>query len=431
MAKKRGHGEGSISQRKDGRWMGQITIGIDPTTKKLRRITFYGKTRREVQDKLREAQNQKDRGLLAEPSKTTVQEWMRTWLNDYKKAEVKESTWVSYNSLTEDYINPGLGAIKLSKLRTNDIQRFYNNLLVEGRKRPKETVQEDGSKNKDGSLSNRTVKYIHTVLNGALKQAVKEGLMPSNPAAATTQPRQVKHEITPLSTLQVKKFLKAIEHDWLYPVYKTALGTGLRRGEVLGLKWDVVDLEAGTAHIKRELVQIKGKVKLEEYTKTKGSTRTISLPASLITELKKLKKQQERLTEVATTTTGNVITIVRPEGGPKKQSGANKAKHESEDGFVFCWPGGEYIRPDYVYHRLKKLLDDCGLPSIRFHDLRHTFATMLLEAGVHPKVVSEMLGHSSITITLDTYSHVLPEMQAKAAAKLNGILDSPKRAKHS
>jgi integrase len=126
LAKKRGHGEGSISQRKDGRWMGQITLGINPATKKAKRLTFYGKTRKEVQEKIREALNQKDKGMLSEPSKLTLQEWLKTWLEDYKQRELKESTWESYKSLIEDYINPDLGMVKLSKLRTNDIQRFYN-----------------------------------------------------------------------------------------------------------------------------------------------------------------------------------------------------------------------------------------------------------------------------------------------------------------
>ncbi len=385
MAKKRGHGEGSISQRKDGRWMGQITIGVDPVTRKSKRLTFYGKTRKEVQDKIREALNQKDRGLLSEPSRMTLGEWLKTWLEDYKKQELKISTWESYKSLIEDHMVPELGYIKLNKLKTNDIQRFYNSKLENGRK--------DGK----GGLSARTVRYIHTVLSAALDQAVKEGYILVNPAAATTQPRHVKKEITPLSTDQVKQFLQDIKDDWLYPVFITALGTGLRRGELLGLKWDVVDLETGAALIKRELVQVKGKVRLEEYTKTKGSTRTIALPDMVIRELKKLrgKQKQDRLLL-----------------GPAYQ----------DNDYVFCWPDGSYIRPDYVYNRLKTLLNEHGLPSIRFHDLRHTFATMLLEAGEHPKVVSEMLGHSSITITLDIYSHVLPSMKEKAAAKLNDIL---------
>ncbi len=422
MAKKRGHGEGSISQRKDGRWMGQVTLGIDPRTKKAKRLTFYGKTRKEVQDKVREALNQKDKGLLSEPSKLTLEEWLRSWMDDYKKQELRISTWTSYNNLIVDHINPGIGSVKLNKLRTNEIQRFYNDLLVNGRKRAVEIPQEDGSTIKNRCLSTRTVKYIHTVLKAALEQAVKEGIIPYNPANATTQPRQVKKEITPLTTVQVQKFLEEIKDDWLYPVYITALGTGLRRGELLGLKWEVVDLKAGTAIIKRELTQIKGQVMLEEYTKTKGSARTISLPDSVTQVLKRVRKQQESLIMDESESKGNVITL-------KKAADKRNQKQDIENSFVFCWPDGRYIRPDFAYRRLKKLLADNNLPSIRFHDLRHTFATMLLEAGEHPKVVSEMLGHSSITITLDTYSHVLPSMQAKAAGKLSSILEEKKQTK--
>lgn len=411
MAKKRGHGEGSITQRKDGRWMGQITVGTDPKTGKPKRKTFYGKTRKEVADKVREALNQKEKGLLTTNQQVTVKDWLNTWLTDYKQQELKISTFVSYKGLVEDHIIPGLGAIKLNKLRTNDIQKFYNNLLVNGRKRPVETLQEDGTKVEDSSLSTRTVKYIHIVLSQALDQAVKEGYIYINPAAATTQPRQVKKEITPLTTEQVKQFLQDIKEEWLYPVYITAIGTGLRRGELLGLKWEVINLEEGTAQIKRQLIQVKGQVLLEEYTKTKGSTRTIALPDMVIRELKKLKQWQDEINNPG----GKVVAL-------------NKKKAQGDD-YVFCWPDGTYIRPDYAYKELKRLLDEHSLPSIRFHDLRHTFATMLLETGEHPKVVSEMLGHSSITITLDTYSHVLPSMKEKAAAKLNDILEQKTQVK--
>lgn len=419
MAKKRGNNEGSIVQRKDGRWMASISVGTDPATGKPKRKSFYGKTRKEAAEKMREALNRKDKGMLIDSSNVTVKDWLNTWLNDYKKQELKISTFASYQDLIENHITPGLGAVKLDKLRTNGIQKFYNNLLKRGRA---DLLQRQINKLPEGKkkiglkrrlkelkqlgLSPRTVKYIHSVLSQALDQAVKEGYIYINPATATTRPRQVKKEITPLTTGEVKLFLDAIQDEFLYPVLVADLGTGLRRGELLGLKWEVVDLEAGTAYIKRQLIQVKGKVLLEEYTKTKGSTRTISLPAMVVRELKKLKKQQE---EYSNAGSDKVISL--------------KARKEQNDNYVFCWPDGKYIRPDYAYKELRRLLEVHGLPNIRFHDLRHTFATMLLEAGEHPKIVSEMLGHSSITITLDLYSHVLPSMKEKAAAKLNEMLD--------
>jgi integrase len=392
LAKKRGHGEGSISQRKDGRWMGQITLGINPATKKAKRLTFYGKTRKEVQEKIREALNQKDKGMLSEPSKLTLQEWLKTWLEDYKQRELKESTWESYKSLIEDYINPDLGMVKLSKLRTNDIQRFYNEKLTNGRKR---NVKKDGEE--ITGLSTRTVKYIHTVLSGALKQAVKEGLIPANPADATTQPRQVKKEITPLSAEQVRYFLDNIKANWLYPVFVTDLGTGLRRGELLGLKWDVVNLKDGTATIRRSLIQVKGKVFLQEDTKTKSSTATVKLPNTVVKELRKVKKQQAQYKLIL-----------------------GKAYQDSD--FVFTWPDGRYIRPDYLYHQYKNLLKENGLPDTRFHDLRHTFCTMLLESGEELSTVSKLARHSSFSITADIYGHLTTNMQNQAAEKIDAIL---------
>jgi len=327
-----------------------------------------------------------------------LEDWLQTWINDYKKPELRYSTWESYKDLIENHITPGLGQIKINKLRTNDIQRFYNYLLENGRKRKK-----IGKDNREiTGLSNRTVKYIHTVLNAALKQAVREGVIPINPAEATTQPRQEKKEVTTLTTKQVRSFLEDIKNDWLYSLFITAIGTGLRRGELLGLKWEAIYLDEGKASIKRELIQVKGKVRLEDYTKTTESIRSIALPGIVVKELKKLKTRE-------------------------KQDKLRLGTDYQNNNFVFCWQDGRYIRPDYAWKKLKKLLNAHNLPNIRFHDLRHTFATILLEAGEHPKIVSEMLGHSSITITLDTYSHVLPSMQEKAAGKMNNILGNKKQ----
>lgn len=397
MAKKRGHGEGGISQRKDGRWMGQITLGIDPATKKAKRITFYGKTRREVQDKIREALNLKERGLLSEPSKLTIEEWLDTWMDDYKKQELKPSTWVSYKSLIENYIKPNLGKFKLNKLRTNDIQRFYNNMLENGRKATKPADKQESK-----GLSTRTVKYIHTILKAALAQAEKEGHIQGNPAAATTQPRQTKKEITPLSVEQVQHFLSSVKDNWLYPLFVMDLGTGLRRGELLGLKWDDINLMDNTATIRRSLLQIKGQLLLQEDTKTKASKATVKLPGTVAKELKKVKKQQA-----------------------KDRLFLGEAYQDL--GFVFAWPDGHPIRPDYLYHQFKTLLKENGLPDVRFHDLRHTFCTLLLEAGEDLATVSKLARHSSYSITADIYGHLTKKMQDQAADKLDIILKDQKK----
>ncbi|QGT99308.1 hypothetical protein SYNTR_0715 [Candidatus Syntrophocurvum alkaliphilum] len=395
MAKKRGNGEGTIYKLPDGRWIGQITIGTNKDGKPKRR-SLYGKTKKEVQNKMHELKNQLATGTLPETNKITLADWLTTWINDYKKQELKPSTWESYKSIINTHIIPDLGGVKLDKLRTNDIQRFYNAKLEKGR------IQRACSRNKEKSLSARTIKNIHTVMHSALEQAARENLINSNPASYTTRPRQEKKEITPLKSEQVKQFLENIKNDWLYPLYITALGTGLRRGELLGLKWQDIDFDNQTAYIKRELLLINNRVQLEEYTKTKSSNRSIALPDTVIKQLKKLKTKQ-------------------------KEDKLFLGQEYQDNNFVFCWDDGRVVRPDYPYKRLKELLEQNNLPVIRFHDLRHTFATLLLEAGEHPKVVSEMLGHSTITITLDTYSHVLPSMQQKAAAKLNSFISEEEK----
>lgn len=385
MAKKRANGEGTVYQRANGTWTAQVSF-VDPSTGQRKRKSVSGKTKQEALRKKRELENLKDDNRLVSTGKITLSQWMDRWLEVYKKPAVKPTTWFSYKQLTDLHIKPALGGRQLDRLQANEIQAFYNRLTASGRK------------NTDNQgLSPRTVRYIHTVLKGALNQAVKENLIRFNPAVLTEPPRQVRKEVKPLTADQVRLFLDAIKRDMLYPIILTDVSTGLRRGELLGLKWEDVDLKDGTATIRRTLLQLQGQVILQEDTKTKSSRATVKLPGVVIKELKKIKKQQAK-------------------------SKLSLGEAYQDQGFVFCWNDGRPFRPDFVYHRFKALLKENGLPSVRFHDLRHTFCTLLLEAGEDLASVSKLARHSSYSITADIYGHLTTGMQERAANKMDSIL---------
>jgi len=394
MAKRRGHNEGTLYQRScDGRWVGQVSIGIDPATGRNKRATFYGKTKKEVQEQVHEALLQLKAGTFAAPNKVTVGEWLDHWLNVYAKNKVRPSTWENYSIVVNAHIKPGLGNIALRNLRSSDIQQFYNHKL------------EAGKRHNQGGLSPRSVNYMHSILNMALKQAVKEQLIVRNPAEAVNKPKQVRHEFKPLTVEEMNKFLMSAREHRLFPAFMVEWGAGLRRGELLGLKWEDIDLKKGTLTVKRSLIRVNHKLAFTE-PKTAKSRRTIPLPAEVVFELKswKAKQAQEKL-----------------------MAGQAYQDH----GLVFCSALGTPVDPRDMNRLFDKLLKKAGLPKVRFHDLRHTHATMLLALGEHPKVVQERLGHSTIAMTLDTYSHLVPGIQEAAAMKLSTILNIKEKTSHT
>jgi integrase len=270
-----------------------------------------------------------------------------------------------------------LGSVKLKALSPTHVRGLY--------------------KEKLSSLSPRTVQYIHVTLHKALKQAVSDGLIPRNATEAVKPPQVRREEIRPLTPEQVKMLIDAASGDRLEALYVLAVHTGLRQGELLGLKWDDIDLEAGTLQVRRALITARGGPRLAA-PKTKGSRRRVSLTGTAAQVLKgHLERQLEEIDQA-----GSLW---------------------QENGLVFASETGTPLdRRDVTSRRFKPLLQRAGLPHFRFHDLRHTCATLLLTKNVNPKVVSEMLGHSSIAVTLDTYSHVLPNMQDSAARALEEAL---------
>jgi integrase len=371
---KRGNGEGSITRRKNGGWSAQYTVH---TAEGRKRKTLYGKTRQEVAAKLARALSDREGGLIFDAEGLKLGEYLGRWLEDSVKGTVRNTTYERYEQITRMHIVPMLGAIKLKALTPTHVRGLY--------------------KEKLSSLSPRTVQYIHVMLHKALKQAVSDGLIPRNATEAVKPPQVRREEIRPLTPEQVKMLLDAASGDRLEALYVLAVHTGLRQGELLGLKWDDIDLQARTLQVRRALTTAKGGPRLAA-PKTKGSRRRVSLTRVAAQAFKShLERQLEEIDRADSLWQENGLVFASETGAPLD-------------------------RRDLTSRRFKPLLERAGLPHFRFHDLRHTCATLLLTQNVNPKVVSEMLGHSSIAITLDTYSHVLPNMQDSAARALEEAL---------
>jgi integrase len=369
---RRGNSEGSIYRRKDGRWVAQVS-GVAGTG----RVFRYGKTRAEAAAKLTTALKSVQDGLPIPGERQTVDKYLESWLEESAKPSIRPMTYVSYASLIRLHVIPELGGVPLAKLTPQHVQALMNRKLAAG-------------------LSPRRVAMIRGVLRTALNQALRWGLVSRNVATLVSPPRAVRFEVRPLEPEQARLFLKAVRGDPLEPLYTVALAVGLRQGEALGLRWEDVDLDAGTLHIRHGLQRIEGKLRLVE-PKSARARRTIVMPA-LVTE--SLRAHRVRQTE------------------QRLLAGA-----EWEEGdFVFSTAVGRPLTDSTVTHMFQRHLARAGLPRQRFHDLRHACASLLLAQGVSPRVVMELLGHSQITLTLNTYSHVMPGLQAEAAARMDGLL---------
>lgn len=364
-----------ITKRKDGRYMARYTVQTPDGPK---RKTIYGKGYREVENALAKARGDAARGLIFDAGSLTVGEWLDRWLRDAVADTVRPVTFDKYEQMVRNHVKPSLGRLKLSALAPPHVRGLYREKLGAG-------------------LSPRTVQYVHVTLNKALKQAVADGLIPRNVCAAVKPPRPVRREIAPLSPEQARRFLEACRGERLEAVFVLAVHTGMRQGELLGLHWDDVDLEARTLRVRRSLSRT-SKGPILTAPKSAKSRRRIKLTEAAAEVLKRHKVAQnaERLQL----------------GGIWR-----------DQDLVFPNPAGGFLCPDVLTGGpLKRPLQRAGLPPIRFHDLRHTCATILLSRGVHAKFVQELLGHATISITLDTYSHVLPGMDDGIADAMGGAL---------
>jgi len=371
MRNRRGHGEGSIYRRKDGQWCASMFVGWDEQGKYQRRVV-YGRTKREVREKLARLQAQVLDGLQVKPTRMRVSEYLDHWLEHAARPRLRRSTHDSYKSTIKLHLKPNIGGVRLVQLQPSQVQALYSRL------------------EKDGA-SPRTRLKAHVVLRCALQQAVKWGYLVRNPCDVVDRPRVAQKPMRYLDPDQAKRFLEKAREERLYPLYVLGVTTGMRLGELFGLQWKDVDWESGALTVQRSLQELSGGAVEINAPKTAKGRRRVSLTTKALGALREHRKQM--------------------------LADGHRSKWVFYDS-----RGGALRRSNFTRRSFKPLLQKAKLPDIRFHDLRHTAATLLLSQGVHPKVVQEMLGHATIVITLDTYSHVLPSMQQEAVAKLDELL---------
>ncbi len=373
---KRGNGEGSISRRKDGLYMARYTVR---TADGPRRRTIYGKkgeSREDLATRLTKAMADRDGGITYDAGKMTVGEYLERWLSDSVRDTVRQRTFERYESIVRLHLIPGLGRVKLKALTPAHVRGLYRSKL-------------------DSGLAPRTVLHVHRSLSKALKQAKDDGLIPRNAAEPVKPPRPRKEEIRPLTPEQVRVLFASVSGTRNEALYVVAVTAGLRRGELQGLKWEDVDLEAGMLQVRRTLSEPKGGHVFEAPKSGKG--RNIRLTRRAVEALRAHRKRQleERM---------------------------ERAGLWDEQGLVFPSEVGTPRLGGNLHRSFKAALSRAGLPEIRFHDMRHTCATLLLRQGVNPKYVQELLGHADIALTLNVYSHVLPDMGDAAAGAMDAAL---------
>ena len=370
---KRANQEGSVYKRKDGRWVASIVL------ENGKRKSIYCKTQQEAIKAVRKANQDKDQGVLHSAEDQTLDAFLTSWLQDTIKNKVRARTHERYSELMKLHVFPMLGKVQLQKLLPQHLQKLYNQKLEE-------------------SYSPQTVKHIHRVLHRALGDALRWQLVVRNVCDAVDPPRVPKKEMQALTGEQAQQFLEAARGDSLEALYVLALTTGMRRGELLGLKWIDLDLALGTVQVRRTITRLTKKGFTVSEPKTAKSRRKIHLTQLAIEALKRHRIRQHE---------------ARLAAGPDWD----------EQGWVFCNTVGRPIEAGNMLRRsFRPILTKAGLPMIRFHDLRHSAASLLLSLGVHAKIVQELLGHSQIGLTLDTYSHVLPSLQEEAVNRLNTLL---------
>ena len=376
MGKRRPSGDGMVRKRDDGRWEGRIVVGHKANGDPIFRHV-YAKTQKALTEKLHQSIECYQDVELTEDSRMTLGEWLDRWLAEYKDGTIRSGTLEGYRNYIENYIKPQLGGKQVSLITTQDVQRMYRRLKSGGR------VREDAEGSK--RLSDSIVRHIHTMLHGAMKAAVQAHIIPKNPTENATVPKSNYKPMQVLNEQELGTFLQAVQNDDVWrDFFYTELMTGLRRGEICALMWRDFDAKAGTLGISRTLHSKGQGIYALGDTKTSQGNRTIILPESVAALLRARKKN-------------------------------------SISQWIFPQPTSPELpmNPGTAYRRLKTLLEEAELPSIRFHDLRHTFATLALQNGMDVKTLSAMLGHVSTATTLDIYTHATSDMQHAAARKID------------
>ena len=370
---------GQIIEKTKGVWLIRIQQRTSDGKRKSFSQTIKG-SKTDAQKQLTRNLSAVDDGTVTDHAKQTLDEYLDLWLETIAKPRLQMRTYVDYRDLLRLHVRETLGKIRLVDLKAIHIQKLYARLQSER------------------NLAPRRIRYVHAVLSSALKKAVELDMVIRNVAKLVQLPKMIRKEMDVLDQGECSSFLEALKGERMETMFSIALGTGMRPEEYLGLAWKDVDLENGSLMVRRVVVRVTGAGWSFAEPKTAGSRRTISLPSSLVAELRRHRRRQ---------------------GEERLKLGPAWQDHD----LVFPSEVGTPPTHSNITQIYKRVLRNAGLrSSLRLYDLRHTHATLLLGAGVHPKVVSERLGHSTISLTLDVYSHVLPNMQAEAAAHLESIL---------
>jgi len=374
---------GSIIKRGKSSYTVVLNLGNDPTTGKRKQqwVSVKG-TKKEAEKRLSELLHQLDTGTFMRPGKTTLAEYLERWLADYAKPNLAPRTAEGYEHIIRRHFIPALGSITLTGLKPEHLQRYYSEKLGSGRC--------DNS----GGLSAQTVRHHHTALHKALETALEWGLLLRNPADAVSPPRVQRPEMQTWDEDDIAHFFEAAKDTPYYALFYVALFTGMRRSELLALRWQDIDFILSQVYVSRSLHVLKGGKVVFRSPKTAKGRRTVALPPSAILTLRDHHEKQ-KLERVML---GIPLT---------------------DDDLVFGHFDGKPLLPNTVTHAWIKLVRYTDLKPIRLHDARHTHASLMLKQGIHPKIVQERLGHSSVTITLDTYSHVAPGLQQAAAVRFD------------
>ena len=385
-------------------WEAGVTIGYDPGTGKQIRKTYTGKTQKEVREKMQAAAVAVQDGDFFEPAKMTVAEWLDLWLKEYS-ADWKYMTKRKYETVCRIHLKPALGATKLAKLTTPQIQSFYNELGRTGKVTTKTDKKSGKTVERREPLSPKSIRLVHGILSKALNTAVRVGYIKRNAAELCTTPKLEKKEISPLTDAQIKEFVALCAGEDYGRIYKLILFTGLREGEALGLTWDCIDFQAGTLKIKQQL-QRQGET--DELVPLKNSKpRYLTAPAFVMQLLK-----EERVHQMEQ----------RFAAGELWQGW--QSAEEMKTALVFLRDDGSNITAAALYQRYKHLAEKIGKPESRVHDLRHTFAVLSLQNGDNVKTVQDNLGHATAAFTLDVYGHVSERMKEDSAARMQAYIEN-------
>ena len=378
MSKKKANGEGTIRQRSNGTWEGRLTIDGE-------RKSFYAKSKTELRKKLTDIQSQVDTSSFIDESDLTLSQWVKTWEEDCLQG-VTQSTRSKYERDMRNYILPVIGKVRIRDLRPDIIRKVYRSMEKKG-------------------LSEKTIKNAHGTLHTALEQAVTDELIKTNVCDKVKPPKQDKPKVVmrPLIDDEVKRFLQEIQGNRFESLYFVALFTGMRESELIGLTWDCVDFDRQTIHLYRQLKREEKKVGVYVFTKIKKKKeRTFAPPSQVFDILKKVKRQQTEW---------------------KLKYGLSSS-WKNKDNLVFTYEDGSNVSTRTVYNNFKAIVSRMGIKEVRFHDLRHTFATLALQNGVDVKTVSSILGHSTVAFTMDKYTHISNIMMKNGAEKMGAYINA-------